>query len=207
MLEFFGQMICMRNLEENKKTLQEILQILNQYATISEAAKAVLPSILIEKHYKKGNFLLKEGKICRNLHIVKTGFIRAFYNDDGKEMTTGFAFENDFCMSISSFIAQNPSFENFETMEDVATFSIDYDNLQMLYKTFPEFNQIGRLLTERYYIELENRSRSLQFFTAKKRYQQLLEEQPQLLQRVSLGHIASFLGISQETLSRIRGKN
>jgi CRP/FNR family transcriptional regulator, anaerobic regulatory protein len=105
-----------------------------------------------------------------------------------------------------SFVSQKPSFENIEILEPSVLYAISYDNLQKMYLEFPEFNLIGRLFTEKYYIELEERVMSLQFLTAKERYEKLLIQQPMLLQRVTLGQIASYLGITQETLSRIRGK-
>ena len=84
--------------------------------------------------------------------------------------------------------------------------SLEASFSQKAFEKYPEFNLIGRLLTEKYYIELEERTISLQFQTATERYLKLLQQQPQLLQKASLGMIASYLGISQETLSRIRKK-
>ena len=105
-----------------------------------------------------------------------------------------------------AFIAQKPGYEGIELLESCVLYSISYAQLQTLYRKYPALNLAGRLLTERYYLELEERTRSLQFQTATERYALLLAQQPGLLQRASLGHIASYLGISQETLSRIRGK-
>ena len=125
---------------------------------------------------------------------------------DGKEITTWFASENDAVTSMYSFITQKPSYETIEVLEDCILYEINYENVQLLLKKYPEFNLIGRLLTEKYYIKLEERTMSLQFQSATERYLKLLQ-QPQLLQKASLGMIASYLGISQETLSRIRKKN
>lgn len=105
-----------------------------------------------------------------------------------------------------SFISQKPSFEIIEVMENSILYCIDYEQLQNLYKTYPDLNRIGRLLSEKYYIELEERVLSLQFKTAEERYRHIVENKPALLQKASLGQISSYLGISQETLSRIRRK-
>jgi CRP-like cAMP-binding protein len=108
--------------------------------------------------------------------------------------------------SLYSFETQTPNFENIEILEDSTLYAISYESLQYLYHHYPEFNLLGRRLVEKYYVELMERTLSFQFQSARERYLQLLTNRPQILQRASLGHIASYLGISQETLSRIRTK-
>jgi CRP-like cAMP-binding protein len=105
-----------------------------------------------------------------------------------------------------SFVSQKASYENIQAIEPATLYAITFDDLQKLYKNYPTFDKIGRLLTEQYYVALEERIMSLQFQTAIERYQSLMQNENYLLQRVSLGMIASYLGISQETLSRIRSK-
>ena len=146
------------------------------------------------------------GDVCQHIYFMKKGFARGFFNQDGKDITLWFAVENDIATSLYSIVTQKPSFENIEILENSILYAISHDNLQHLYHQYPEFNLIGRRFVEKYYVELMARTMSLQFQTAKERYQQLLTHQPQLLQRASLGYIASYLGISQETLSRIRAK-
>jgi CRP-like cAMP-binding protein len=92
-------------------------------------------------------------------------------------------------------------------LEETDLIKIPYASLQGLYKNYPETERVGRILTENYYIKLEERLLNIHFKTAKERYQTLLEKKPSLLQRASLGQIASYLGISQETLSRIRAES
>ena len=103
-------------------------------------------------------------------------------------------------------MSRKPGFENIEAIENSILYVITYDDLNNLYHNHPEFNYVGRLLTEKYYIDLMERTLCLQFQSAKESYDQLVKCQPYILQRASLGHIASYLGISQETLSRIRTK-
>ncbi len=181
-----------------------ITEILQQFATISEQARTVLAKVITKRELSKGTLLLEQGKTCKHLNFLEIGFARAFYYRDGKEITSWFAFENDIVASMYSFTTQKPSLENIEIVETSVVHSISYDQLQQLYQKYSEFNLIGRLLTEKYFIELEERIFSLQNQTAKERYQEILKYKPELLQRASLGHIASYLGISQETLSRIR---
>jgi len=114
--------------------------------------------------------------------------------------------EGEFIISVYSFFSRKPSFENIEVLEDCVLQSINWDQLQFIYKDFPEFNLTGRIVTEQYYIRSEERAISLQTLTAKQRYENLLQTYPGILQKVTLGQIASYLSIKQETLSRIRGK-
>ena len=186
--------------------MQIIIKILNQFATISEQAKTELAEVVKKNELSKGKLLLEQGETCRHLYFLESGFARGFYYQNGKDITTWFAFENDIVTSMFSFVAQKPSFESIEILEDSVMYGIGYEQLQQFYQKYPKFNLIGRLLVEKYYIELEERTLSLQFQSAKERYRKIINNQPALLQRASLGHIASYLGISQETLSRIRAK-
>jgi len=186
--------------------LGNILDKLNQFLKISDQTKKELAGLIIQKNFKKGTILLKEGEICQHLYFLEEGFARGFFYQNGKDITSWFALENDIATPMYSFVTQNPSFESIEILEESVLDVISYENLQNIYRIYPEFNLIGRILTEKYYVELMTRTMSFQFQSATERYLQLLSHQPQLLQRASLGHIASYLGISQETLSRIRTK-
>ena len=186
--------------------MQVIFDTINQFATLNERVLTELKKIIEKKEALKGDLLLEQGNVCRRLYFLEKGFARGFYCQDGKDISSWFAFENDIVTSMYSFIRQKPSIENIEVLENSRLYSISYVQLQRFYKEYPEFNLIGRLITEKYYIQLENRTFVLQHLPAKERYKKLLEAQPQLLQKASLGHIASYLGVSQETLSRIRAK-
>lgn len=115
-------------------------------------------------------------------------------------------FENELAISVFSFFSQKPSFEALEALEECVLLRLSFNKLQQLYIEFPEFNYIGRILTEQYYIRSEAKANALRMLSANERYQQLLVQYPHIIQRVSLGHIASYLGITQHTLSRIRSK-
>jgi CRP-like cAMP-binding protein len=155
--------------------------------------------------FYKNEMILKQGKICKNLYFIEKGLTRGYrIDDDGKDITNWFAPEGTLATSTYSFISQKPSFENIVALEDCSMRMISRKSLYDLYEKFPAMNEMGRELVEIYYLELEERVNLLQFQTAKQRYENFVKNESYLLQRTSLGYIASYLGITQETLSRIR---
>ncbi len=114
--------------------------------------------------------------------------------------------ENDLILSVYSFFKQKPSYENIELLEDATLISISYADLQKMYMLFPEFNFFGRVLTENYYVKSEERLISLRMLSSQERYNTLLAAYPHIFNRVPLKHIASYLGMTPETLSRLRAK-
>ncbi len=183
-----------------------LLQHITNIYHLSPKAQEALATHLKQLTLQKGDFLLKEGSTCRYLYFLETGCLRGFYRLEDKEITHWFGFENDFVTSFHSFITQTPSVENLQVLEDSVLWSISQEALYSLYNQFPEIERLGRMACEKYYIRLEERYVNAQFKTAAERYSQLIESNGQFLQRIPLGYIASYLGISQETLSRIRGK-
>jgi CRP-like cAMP-binding protein len=154
----------------------------------------------------KGDYLLTEGQLCRHLYFVESGALRGYYNLDGKEVTHWFGFEKDFVTSFHSFITKEPAVENIQLIEGCVLWAISKDILTDLFNQYHEIERLVRVAYEKYYIRLEERFVNAQFKTASERYEQFLQHTPHIVERVPLGHIASYLGISQETLSRIRSK-
>lgn len=187
--------------------MKSLLSHVNQYCKLSEAALAGLDSVLKRVDLAKGALLTSEGKICNQVYFLEQGCVRGFYTLDGKEITYWFAFENTFVTSLYSFITRKPGAENIQLLDDCILWSVDYSDLQKLYDTFPDIERLGRVIHERYYVMLEERFLSIHFKEARERYEVLLKNNPHILQRVPLGYVASYLGITQETLSRIRSKS
>ncbi|RYD76225.1 MAG: Crp/Fnr family transcriptional regulator, partial [Sphingobacteriales bacterium] len=133
--------------------------------------------------------------------------VRGYYIIDGKDQTQWFGFEHDFVLSFRSYITRSASRESIEVLEDDAViWSIAKDELDALLQQYPELEKLVRLIYEHYYIKLDDRYSNAHFKTAAERYEDLLQNSPHILQRMPLGYIASYLGISAETLSRIRNK-
>jgi CRP-like cAMP-binding protein len=183
-----------------------LLNTLNSITILSEGLQNQIKSYLIEETFGKKSILLKAGQVSHRIYYIKKGFIRAHYYKGNNEFTSWFMGEGEIIVSVYSFFSRKPSFENIEVLDDCVLQSINWDQLQGLYKKYPEFNLTGRIITEQYYIRSEERTISLQTLNAKQRYEKLLSDYPGILQKASLGQIASYLSIKQETLSRIRAK-
>lgn len=159
-----------------------------------------------QKRFKKGDMLLQQGQVCRYAYTILSGAVRGFYLRDGREITTSFNFTEDVVMSLESATRQTPSPETFEALEDTLVEEIAVEKLVVLRERFPVLEKIWTLSAEAYAVWLEERLASLQFATAKERYDQLLARYPEIIRKAQLSHIASYLGITLETLSRIRAK-
>lgn len=158
------------------------------------------------KEIKKGEYLIRSGAICSSIAYINTGLFRIFYLKDGNEVNTCFCKENSITASFTSFVNRTPSNESIQAIENARIVTLHYDKLNKLYDLSLKWQAVGRLLTEKECLRLSNRASTLSFETAVEEYKNLLEFQPEIIQRVSIQHIASYIGVSRETLSRIRSK-
>lgn len=156
--------------------------------------------------YGKRTILLKEGDVCNDIYFLISGFARAYHFKDGEYITSWFMKDGDVIISVQSFLKQEKSLETIELLEDSEVMSLSYTSLQYLYRKYPDFNFVGRVLTEHYYIQSEQRGYSLRMHSAYQRYENLLTSHPEIFQRAQLKYVASYLGMKPETLSRIRAK-
>ena len=186
-----------------KITLEDIIQSI--YLLPEQVLKEVLGHFQYLE-YPKNYFLLKPGKPCKHLWFMTKGAVRYFYiNDQGKEKNTWFSLDTQIIADTSSFVKQEPAQESIQLIEDSEMFSIEYVGIQALLQKHHSFALWYIKLVELHYIsQIEDRIANLQFLDAKERYQKLLNLYPDITNRISLGNIASYLNITQETLSRIR---
>ncbi|BDD03987.1 Crp/Fnr family transcriptional regulator [Aureibacter tunicatorum] len=172
---------------------------------ISGESFELLNACMSEESKSKGELLIKVGEIHNYIYFIKTGAMRSYFiNKDGKEVTYWFGFEGDIAASLSNFIKSKPSMENIELLEDSVILKISRSKLLELYETNLELANFGRKIAEKALLEMEEQILLTQFTDAKSRYLKLINRFPEILQRVKLGHISSYLGITQVTLSRIR---
>lgn len=156
------------------------------------------------KEYKKKDVILNKGEVDNYLSFVENGAARLFFMKENKDLTIRFVFEFQYLTVYDSFTQRTPSRCDVEALTDMVVWRVHYDDLQMLYKTHSVGNLIGRLTVEKLYVEKLNREFSFLSETAEERYLSLLKERPDLFQKIPLKHIASYIGITPQALSRIR---
>ncbi|WP_114791706.1 Crp/Fnr family transcriptional regulator [Niabella yanshanensis] len=183
-----------------------LFSMLDAVNPLSHELREHLKSILVARNIKRKEALLHQGQVCEYIYFVNDGLLRCYYEKHDSQITSWFMKENDVIISVKSFYTQTPSVENIVALENTTVLGIHYKDLHQIYVQFPEFNITGRILTTQYYIQSEERLYSLRKERAKDRYLSLLQTQPEILNRVPLKHVASYLGISLETLSRIRSE-
>lgn len=186
--------------------MEQLLAHLQHFYHLSEESREALPNYFTRVVLPKNEYLITQGRVCHQLYFLEQGCLRGYYNLEDKEITHWFGFENDFVTSFHSFITRQPAVENIQLIEGCVLWAITKDQLTALFDKHQDVERLVRIAYEKYYIRLEERFVNAQFRTAAERYQQLLEESPHILERMPLGYIAAYLGISQETLSRIRSK-
>lgn len=183
-----------------------LIQTLNFISPLSAALDQRFRETLKEEHWPRKHHLLREGQKSQKIYFINKGFARAYYfTREGRECTSWFMGKGELMISVYSFYTQQSAAENIELLEESELLSMTWNQLQGIYADFPEYNYTGRIVTEKYYQLSEERAVLLRTLTARERYERLLETHPGILQKAYLGQIASYLGISQETLSRVRG--
>lgn len=170
-----------------------------------EIFEEILPYLSIQ-HLKPGEYFLEQEKVCKQIAFIEEGLIRIYYLNDGKEVTTCFCKENTITCSYKSLITKSPSDTAIQAIEPSKLIVFSYESLQQLYETNLFWQQVGRLAAENEFLNTECHNRFLSDLSATDRYKQILEEDGELLQRAPLNHLASYLQITPETLSRIRKK-
>ena len=154
---------------------------------------------------KKGRYYLEKGQVQKKLAFVVTGLLRQFYIDQkGKEITINFTYENNFLTDYNAFVQQIPSNCYIKCLEPTTLIELDYQRIQEGYSTYKNYERFGRLIAEKILIQRQRRIESLLFERAETRYLNFINKHPNLFNRISLSHLASYLGLERQSLSRIR---
>ncbi len=181
-----------------------LIEQLKKYGPISSEAEGDIEQHTKRILKKKGDHFLKQGQLLSSYFVVFKGVFRAYIYKKEKEINVWFGQENQIFGAIMPMYANKPSPENIQFLEDAEVYAIAVTDLENLYKLHPELNLVGRKISEELCIVLEDRITSLLTESAPERYLSLIKEHPNLINRINLGHIASYVGVTQETLSRIR---
>ncbi|TPN86933.1 Crp/Fnr family transcriptional regulator [Aquimarina algicola] len=154
---------------------------------------------------KKGEVLIPMNQVCKRLYILESGCAKQFrYKEDGTEHITWFNFEGDVMTAYASFVTAEPSYEGVQILEDCEYIHISRDTCYALAEKYHAVDTFFRELLELYYIAADERLFFLQAYSAKQKYEYMLKNMPHFLQRIPQKELSSFLGITRETLSRIR---
>jgi CRP-like cAMP-binding protein len=197
----------MKILQDNTalESQQAIATFIRRIINMNDADIELLFPILQYRQVKKNDFLLREGEVCKNVYFLTEGFFRMFYIDyDGNEINYRFTWENNFFVDFQSFLLQKPSHFYWQAMRDTKLLVLPHTDINKLYTVSPTWNNFGRLIAERVYLQLNERVEMLLFMTPEERYKYMLETQPQLFENVSQFHLSSYLGVKPESLSRLR---
>jgi CRP/FNR family transcriptional regulator, anaerobic regulatory protein len=186
--------------------MEQLLSFLHSVQPLSPALREHLCVSVRIRVLAKKEFLLRPGQVARNMNFIESGLLRAYYMNGDTEVSSWFMKEGDVCVSIESFYKQKASYEFIQAIEDTALLYIDYAELENIYKNFPEFNFIGRVLTIKYLELWAQQLYAIRMQNAKERYEWLVRYHPGILLRVPQKYIASYLDITPETLSKIRGE-
>lgn len=189
-------------MDRRRDIAREIARI---YCPMTPHGVEVLGSILVPLKFQKGETILEEGKVCRALYFVDKGMVRQYYYKNKKDVTEHFSFEGRIVFCIESFLKQEPSRLIVEALENTTLYAIPYDELHILMESNQEMEMLYRKILEHVAISSQEHADSQRFENAAERYDRLLREKPEIILRAPMVHIASFLQMTPETLSRVRG--
>ena len=182
-------------------------EIGRRYCTLTPAGVETLASILVPFKVNKGERLMNEGDVCSCMYYVERGMVRQFYYKNGRDVTEHFSYEGRIVICIESFLKQEPSRLIVEALETSWVFGIPYEKLMSLIEVDKEMANLYRKILEHALISSQEHADSQRFENATERYVRLLKTKPEIVLRAPMVHVASFLQMTPETLSRVRASH
>ncbi len=186
--------------------LEALMRVLNYFYPVSEGAAAFIATRLSKSSFPKDSMVLNAGDMCDHIFFILKGATRGYIREGKKEITTWITVNGEMVTSIYSLDLNEPATENIQAIEDCEMLMLHYEDLNEMYEKFPEFNIVIRKLLQVYYREAEGRAFIARLTKAENKYHWFLEKSSHLANRIQLKYIASYLGITLETLSRVRRK-
>ena len=185
--------------------MTKLIEYFKYYNPLSKQAEQSIVEISRVIEITRNKDLQSIGHTCKTIYFLNKGIARIYYFKDGIDITENFAFAGNIIARVESLFSGKPSRKAIQIIEDAELVAIDANKLFKLYDKFPEIERLFRKIFEAAYVNTVNRIEGMQFHTAEERYNSLINEAPDVLQRVPLKYVASYLGITQQSLSRIRG--
>ncbi len=184
--------------------MDNLKKYIRSLTTFSDTSWDLLQPALTKKEFKKNEFLLRHGQVCNSFFYIDNGYCKSYYDIDGVMKNTGFFFENEIATNINSFGSGQKSEFNIVACEPLTAIVFDKDKLFQATKKAGEIETLGRNCIRLFATKQEEFSTLFKLYSAQERLEYLETKHPEILQRVSLSQLASFLGVARETLSRIR---
>ena len=184
--------------------ISSLIATLDYFYPLSEGIKNYIRKHSYSCSFRKGKLLLKAGQVCEHIYFIKKGAVRGFIKEGTKDITTWITAENEVVSSISALDIREPAMENMQAIENCELLALTYTDYLNLYVKFPEFNIVARKVLQKYYQDAEGRAFIARLTNAENKYQLFITRYGHLANRIPLKYIASFLGITLETLSRVR---
>ena len=184
--------------------MKEFIEHFKQLTKVSDDLEQELISKSIPIKVKKGDFLHQATSVCKKTYWIQKGLLRTYYLKDGKEITDVFASEGEWITSVQSFMKNEPDQYYLQAIENSEVYALSNNDLMFLFENFHEMERFGRISVSMNYIKLSEKLESYQFSSAKDKYVHFCKVYNSILNRLPLGMVASYIGITQETLSRIR---
>ncbi len=182
----------------------DLKQFVSQFANLSqEEWEAVKPFIKI-RNLKKNEYFVREGEIARYISFTQNGYLRVLYNHDGNEITRDISPLHTFVTALPSYVSQTPSFEIIQAITDCELLVIYRDHLESLYDKYNNWQRVGRRVIEEMFVQTQSRIYAFITQPAEVRYKEMMKQFPDIFQHVPLQYIASYLGITSQSLSRLR---
>ncbi|MGX5690813.1 Crp/Fnr family transcriptional regulator [Arcticibacter tournemirensis] len=186
--------------------MNRLITTIRTLIRITADEEVILTGLFKPLKLKSGEYFLEEGQLCRYVGFIEEGLVRYHMNDNGNQKTLYFNKEGEFVSNYQSFLPREPSNTSIQAIEDTAMQVINYADLQRLYSNVSEGEKLGRLAIENVFLSSLQQLKSFYKDSPTERYQQFLRSYPSLVQRIPQYHIASYVGIKPQSLSRIRRK-
>lgn len=190
--------------ERHLTMINSLLYSIQNLIALSPTEKDIITSLFKEKIYKKGDLFLAEGQICKQVGFIVKGLMRYYMNHNGEEKTYAFSQENNYVCNYESFLPQSPSSKIIQALEDCDVLIISHEDLQIFYSNVREGERFGRIAIGDVFIQMLQDVTSFYTETPELRYERFLKNHADLHQRISQYHIASYVGVKPQSLSRIR---
>lgn len=184
---------------------QVLKESIEEHVSLSDEEWEILKNNFRPKRMLKRQFLLQEGGVCRELAFIEKGALYSYTVDSkGNQHVIRFAFEGWWMANLQSFFTGNPTTLNIEVLEDSELLMLDRKNHEKLLDEIPAYERYHRIIVQNAYVALQQRAENALGLTAEEKYRRLIEQNPEFMNRVPLNLVASYLGMSPETLSRVR---